>query len=185
MLFHQFMRMRLTTTLQQPFAVQVAERAVVCSESDTADHCINNNLHTTSASEMRCTMLPKAIYVKFDDCDIQFLPPGTCAEHRMHGHDATCAKCLCVVQPGVFAVKPITRVWRQYLEDGRYVNVERTQMPLMPLEAVNLYAMQGTTAEPGLYAYWMFPKRCSETVQWLIVYVMLSRPRALANTEVH
>ena len=49
----------------------------------------------------------------------------------------------------------------------------------MPLESVNLYSLQGTTADPGLYAYWMFPKRCSETVRWLIVYVMLSRPRSL------
>ena len=85
------------------------------------------------------------------------------------------------VQPGVFAVKPITRTWRHYLPDGRYVNVKRKQMPLVPLEAVNLYSMQGTTADPGLYAYWMFPKRCSEAVQWLIVYVMLSRPRSLAQ----
>ncbi len=39
--------------------------------------------------------------------------------------------------------------------------------------------MQGTTADRGLYAYWMFPKQCSEAVRWLIVYVMLSRPRSL------
>ena len=44
---------------------------------------------------------------------------------------------------------------------------------------MNLYSMQGTTADPGLYAYWTFPNRCSEAVRWLIVYVMLSRPRAL------
>ena len=50
--------------------------------------------------------------------------------------------------------------------------------PLMPLEAVSLYSMQGTTADPGLYAYWMFPNRCSSSVPWLIVYVMLSRPRS-------
>ena len=180
-LFHQHMRMRLTTTLQQPFAVQDAECTVVGFEPDPADHYISSKLNTTDASEMRCTRMPKTIYVKFDDCDIQFLPPGACAEHRMRGHDATCAKCLCAVQPGVFAVKPITRTWRHYLPDGRYVNVKRKQTPLVPLEAVNLYSMQGTTADPGLYACWMFPKRCSEAVQWLIVYVMLSRPRSLAQ----
>ena len=104
--------------------------------------------------------MPKAIYVKFDDCDIHVLPPGACAEHHMHGHDATCAKRLCAVQPGVFAVKPITRMWRHYLPDGRCANVKRKQPPLVPLEAVNLYSMQGTTADPGMYAYCMFPKRC-------------------------
>ena len=41
--------------------------------------------------------------------------------------------------------------------------------------------MQGTTADPGMVAYWMFPQRCSETIQWLITYVMLSRPRALSQ----
>ena len=39
--------------------------------------------------------------------------------------------------------------------------------------------MQGATADPGLLAYWCFPEFCSETVRWLIVYVMLSRPRSL------
>ena len=41
--------------------------------------------------------------------------------------------------------------------------------------------MQGTTADPGMVAYWFFPQRCSQTVKWLIVYVMLSRPRSLAT----
>ena len=40
--------------------------------------------------------------------------------------------------------------------------------------------MQGTTADPGLVAYWFFPQRCTGTIRWLIVYVMLSRPRSLS-----
>ena len=43
--------------------------------------------------------------------------------------------------------------------------------------------MQGTTADPGMVAYWFFPQRCSDTIKWLIVYVMLSRPRALASLQ--
>ena len=53
----------------------------------------------------------------------------------------------------------------------------------MPLEGVALYSMQGTTADPGMVAYWMFPQRCSETIQWLIAYVMLSRPRSLSQMK--
>ena len=34
-----------------------------------------------------------------------------------------------------------------------------------------------------MVAYWMFPLRCSETIQWLIVYVMLSRPRSLSQLK--
>ena len=41
--------------------------------------------------------------------------------------------------------------------------------------------MQGTTADPGMFAYWFFPQRCSPTVKWLIVYVILSRVRSLAT----
>ena len=40
--------------------------------------------------------------------------------------------------------------------------------------------MQGTTADPGLVAYCFFPQRCTDTIRWLIVYVMLSRPRSLS-----
>ena len=53
----------------------------------------------------------------------------------------------------------------------------------MPAAAVPLYSMQGTTADPGLVAYWFFPQRCSDTIRWLIVYVMLSRPRSLATLK--
>ena len=49
-LFHQGMRMRLTTTLQQPFAVQDAECTVVGFEPDPADHHINSKIRTTSAT---------------------------------------------------------------------------------------------------------------------------------------
>ena len=49
----------------------------------------------------------------------------------------------------------------------------------MPARVVPLYSMQGTTADRGLVAYWCFPDFGSETVKWLIVYVMLSRPRSL------
>ena len=59
--------------------------------------------------------------------------------------------------------------------------VNRKQFPLMPLENVSLYSLQGTTADPRLYAYWMFPKQCSEVMRWLIVYEMLSRPMSLGQ----
>ena len=53
----------------------------------------------------------------------------------------------------------------------------------MPALAVPLYSMQGTTADPGLEAYWCFPQRCTNTIRWLIVYVMISRPRSLATLK--
>jgi len=50
----------------------------------------------------------------------------------------------------------------------------------MAAHAVPRYSMQGISAHPGLLAYWFFPQRCSDTIRWLIVYVMLSRLRPLA-----
>ena len=63
------------------------------------------------------------------------------------------------------------------------VIISRRQMPLMPAPAVPLYSMQGTTADPGLVAYWFSPQHCTDTVRWLIVYVVLSRPRSLATLK--
>ena len=61
--------------------------------------------------------------------------------------------------------------------------MQRKQFPLTPALAMPLYSMQGTTADPGMVAYWFFPQRCSQTVKWLIVYVMFSRPRSLATLK--
>ena len=63
------------------------------------------------------------------------------------------------------------------------MKVNRRQLALMPLKSVGLYSMQGTTADPGLTAYWEFGAFCDESLQWLIVYVMLSRCRSLATLK--
>ena len=49
----------------------------------------------------------------------------------------------------------------------------------MPIGACPLYGLQGTTADPGLCAHWALPGRMDPQVKWLLVYVMLSRVRAL------
>ena len=54
-------------------------------------------------------------------------------------------------------------------------------MEMMPADAMALYSLQGTTADPGLVAYWAMPQRASKELKWLIVYVMLSRPRSLSS----
>ena len=59
------------------------------------------------------------------------------------------------------------------------MNVTRLQFPLMPAAAMRFYSLQGITADPGLVAYWEMPRRTGKELKWLIVYVMLSRPRSL------
>ena len=126
------------------------------------------------------------INLKIDGCDSHFLPPAPCFAHRSTGHDAACLDCASAVQPGVFAVKPLSRKFKYYYdprEKSKFINVQRKQFPLMPATAMPLYSMQGTTADPGMVAYWFFPQRCSQSIKWLIVYVILSRPRSLATLK--
>ena len=55
------------------------------------------------------------------------------------------------------AIRPMTYTFKHFYlpaEKAKYVMVARTQIPLMPAAALSLYSMQGTTADPGLVAYW-------------------------------
>ena len=186
-LFHLGMRVRLTTTIQQPFAVQDVEGMAVGFDPDPADSTTKARLRsqaTSHAGDFACPLMPKAIYVKLDDCTLQLLPPAQCPEHSHH--TPACARCTSAAQPGVMAIRPLNRTFKHFYspaEKSKYVMVARTQIPLMPAQAVPLYSMQGTTADPGLAAYWFFPQRCTDTIRWLIVYVMLSRPRSLATLK--
>ena len=170
-LFHYGMRVRISTTIQQPFAVQDVEGTVVGFDADPADSTTKARLHfpaTSHTAEFVCPLMPKAIYVKLDDCELQLLPPARCLEHLQY--TLACPCFVCAAQPGVMAITALTRVFKHFYsptEKSKYVMVARTQIPLM----------QGATADPGLVAYWFFPQRCSDTIRWLIVYVMLSRPR--------
>ncbi|CAK0810016.1 unnamed protein product, partial [Prorocentrum cordatum] len=167
-LFHYDVRVRLTTTIQKPFAAQDVEGTAVGFDPGPAD----------------LTTKSRLFYVKLDECDIQLLPPAVCPEHPERS--STCARCTSAAQPGVMAIRPKPRTFKHFFsptEKARYVIISRTQIPLMPAAAVPLYSMQGTTADPGLVADWFFPQRCTDTIRWLIVYVMLSRPRSLATLK--
>ena len=105
-LWHHGMRMKFSTTLQQPFAVQDVECTVVGFEPDDKDHDAKAAIDAQHCQgEHVCQFMPKAIYVKIDDCDYHFLPPAPCSVHRLTGHDASCLNCTNAVRPGIFAVK--------------------------------------------------------------------------------
>ena len=74
--FHQGMRMRLTPTIQQPFCVQDTECSVVGFDPDPHDRPIQEGLDCWfQTAEQLCGRMPKAIYVKLDGCEHQFLRP--------------------------------------------------------------------------------------------------------------
>ena len=116
-LWHHGMRMKFSTTLEQPFAVQDVECTVVGFEPDDRDYDTKDALDDQHCQgEHVCAFMPKAIYVKIDDCDHHFLPPAPCSLHRSTGHDASCLSCTSAVRPGVFAVKPLSRTFRYYYD---------------------------------------------------------------------
>ena len=65
------------------------------------------------------------------------------------------------------------------------LHVQRWQIPLLPRKQTTLHRVQGDTTDPGLVAYWRFPKKLSKESLWLAHYVILSRPRLLANILSH
>ena len=80
-------------------------------------------------------------------------------------------------------MRPTSRSWlfESKNHPGFKRTVRRTSHPLMPYNTCSLYSLQGTTAKPGLIAHFTMPRRTGEGMQWLIVYVLLSRPPSLAR----
>ena len=98
-------------------------------------------------------------------------------EHRNNIYD-TCTQCKRF--PGLVQVKPQKATWYYTDEQTNYKSaVERMQLPIMPELTCPLYGLQGTTADPGLWAHWNMTRRMDPEVKWLLVYVMLSRVRTL------
>ena len=83
-------------------------------------------------------------------------------------------------------MEPTLRSWR-FVSDqyARPLLARRLQIPLLPLKQSTLHGVQGRTTEPGLVAYWRFPRQLSREALWLAHYVILSRPRGLANLLSH
>ena len=181
-LLHIGMRVRITTQVLPPWAVQDATGTIMEIEASAVDRRNVSSSGTHPASEMRLTELPLGIYVKLDNCDREFLPPLVCSKHQVCGFSRGCADCRAF--EGWVLIEPITRTWT--FTDPRsngVLKVARRQLPLMPAEACPLYSLQGATCDPGLIAHLAMPKRADEDIKWLIVYVMLSRVRSLANLK--
>jgi hypothetical protein len=130
---------------------------------------------------------PPTLYVRLDGVEHEFLPPIPCREHADMSHIdiehrddvyKTCPRCKSF--PGLIQLRPQRVVWYYTDEKENYASsVERLQLPIMPEPTCALYGLQGTTADPGLWAHWNMPKRMDPEVKWLLVYVMLSRIRGL------
>ena len=185
-LLHVGMEVRLTTTLDMPYAVQdatatVLEIQLVSSDEEKRHHKTRNGVSVIPDPEVVLDYLPLAVLIKLHDCKHVFLPVQPCADCPTLTE--TCPTCMANREAleGVFAVTPLTRTWKYdgpELE-GQFVNVKRRQIPLAPARVLPLYSMQGMTATPGLVAHWVLPARVASDIKWLICYVTLSRVPSL------
>ncbi len=135
------------------------------------------------------TQFPRAVAIKIDGCDKQFLPSEPCPKHAS---TQACDQCTeCKFFKGVFLVKPMDaaegsqpHAWRIEVQDvngaTHQVKGFRRQLPLTTVRACTLFTLQGSTAHEGLIFHWVFPNRISVEARWLATYVALSRPPALA-----
>ena len=180
---HIGMRIRLTTQILPPWAVQDASGTIMEIELSSADRRrieFNSGVHPSG--EFNLAELPTALYVKLDGCEHEFLPPIPCEEHRLVGYSSQCHSCRLLA--GWILIEPITRQWTFVDPDSNAsLSVKRSQLPIMPAAACPLYSLQGATCDPGLIAHFVMPRRADDDIKWLIVYVMLSRVRSLSSLK--
>ena len=181
-LLHVGMEIRLTTTLEMPWAVQDATGIVLEIQWQSDDQEAKRYMASASPDpEILLQMLPIAVLVRLHDCEHVFLPCKSCSS--CISFNSGCPDCLSSRDElkGVFAVQPLAKSWRYDGPElqGQYINVSRRQLPLAPAKVLPLYSMQGMTAEPGLVAHWILPPRLDRDIKWLICYVILSRVPSL------
>ena len=181
-LLHVGMEVRLTTTLEMPWAVQDATGTVLEIQGVEHDGRYQQYLRSTSPdAEILLEQLPVATMIKLHDCKHIFLPCEPCP--GCTSFTSSCTECIAKRKEleGVFAVQPQTRAWKYDGPElnGQYITVSRRQLPLAPAKVLPLYSMQGMTAEPGLVAHWVLPSRLQHDIKWLICYVILSRVPSL------
>ena len=181
-LLHVGMEVRLTTTLDMPYAVQDASATVVEIQYAEHDAVAEQYMRTTVPhAEILLEQLPTAVLIRLHDCKHVFLPCGPCSS--CFCFNSFCSDCMAERKKleGIFAVQPIPRTWKYDGPElnGKYLHVARRQLPLAPAKVLPLYSMQGMTAQPGLVAHWVVPPRLDYELKWLICYVILSRVPSL------
>ena len=174
-------RVRLTKTVMAPELVAEREGCVVGIELHPTDQRRFSQTKVFQQGAFLPTFLPRAIYVKFDDFDLDLIAPIPCQTHHIIGPDKAC--CNCQWFSGIVAVTPVTAAWKfnQKLAKGLphvKLNIERMQFPLAPALPKTIHTLQGTTCDPGLICHLALPKTLSPESKWLAYFVMLSRVRS-------
>lgn len=176
-LFHLHMRVRFTCNVLPPFVCQDTAGEIVGIKLHAAEGIRRSREPNVEGLVHHLEYLPEEVYVKVDDCNIEFLPPQACDEHVLVGASSQCSECR--FWPGVVQVKPVSAKWYFSSKTENFsASVRRMQLPIIYEKACALYSLQGVTAD-GLIAHLQMPSKATLDIQYLIVYVMLSRVRSL------
>ena len=182
--FHQDQHIRFTMSVIVPFVVQDSTGIIQYIALHPVDQQALRGVPPPAEYKLE---YPPTLYVKIDGVDHEFLPPIPCpehtdlshtdVEHRAHVYQS--CEC-CQKYPGLVQIRPEKTTWYYNDDKAKYASaVARIQLPILPNSTCPLYGLQGTTADPGLWAHWNMPARMDPEVKWLLVYVMLSRVRGL------
>jgi hypothetical protein len=184
-LLHLNMRVRLTTQVLPPWALQETTGTIMDIDLSAQDkQHLRTKMHSADdahiAPEICLRELPPGVYVKLDKCDQDFLPPQVCDQHKLIGFCKECSARRAF--EGWALVEPMCKTWT-FTDPvaGATFKVSRTQLPIMLEAACPLYSLQGATCDPGLIAHFTMPRRADADIQWLIVYALLSRVRSLSH----
>ena len=183
------MAVRLTTTMEMPYAVQGAAKGAAIDMSfacyDDPSHLHRRRCAVLDSLPLRlaCTrfqQLSWSISMTVSMCFCQFSPAPLAPCTQQPAPLAWLSDELCTA---FFAVEPLSRTWNHDgpTLEGQFIRVKRCQLPLAPANVLPLYAMQGMTATLGLVAHWVLPPRVASVITWLICYVTLSRVPSLAQ----
>ena len=83
-----------------------------------------------------------------------------------------------VSRRGLFQLRPSTAYLRLRVEKDVFINVRRTQFPVLPSDTRVVYGAQGETFD-AVVVDMERPPRMDRATHWLVCYVMLSRPRSI------
>lgn len=182
--FHQEQHIRFTMSVLVPHAVQDFTGVI---KYISLHHVDQQALRGVAPPAEYKLEYPPTLYVQLDGVNHEYLPPIPCPDHedlthRDMEHRAsvyqTCPRCQSF--PGLIQVRAEKATWYYNDVQEKYASsVDRVQLPILPEPTCPLYGLQGTTADPGLWAHWNMPARMDPEVKWLLEYVMLSRVRGL------
>ena len=109
-MLHPQMRVRLTTQVLPPWAVQDATGIIMEIDLSARDRQrMKSNEESHLAAEMVLEELPHGVYVKLDKCNRELSPALKCQKHAICGFCKECPACRSF--EGWVLVQPLCKQW--------------------------------------------------------------------------